>query len=160
MSRSQTLVKTNNSFYGGCIINNVVKIIMMGTTDHTDTSARRPRRKSSLLPVGLSLLLVITLGVCGYLYFAYQKAVSKNPAEEKRRIITQVSKLVVLPQEDPTIATVRDGQKLASKLLSKKTDKGDRLLIYNKARRIVVYRPAIGKVVDMFTINDVKNRAP
>ncbi len=65
---------------------------------------------------------------------------------------TAVSSLVVTPSETPEIATIKDASKLTNSALAQKAQNGDVLLIYGKTSQIIVYRPALKKIVDMLTI--------
>lgn len=60
-----------------------------------------------------------------------------------------VGKHVQLPKgEQPIIATVTDKSSLRTPFL-KEADNGDRILIYEKARRVIIYRPSIDRIVDI-----------
>ncbi len=106
------------------------------------------------------VLLLLATGACSaYFYHAYRKAVVDNPASQQRTIVEQVNSLVVVPTEEPQIATVKDASKLTltSAALAQKAKNGDVLLVYNKAGQIVVYRPAAKKIVNMLTIQPSSN---
>lgn len=60
-----------------------------------------------------------------------------------------LSKHMVLPQdEEPLLATVTDRTALKTPFL-READDGDRILIYEKARRVIIYRPSIDKIIDI-----------
>lgn len=61
----------------------------------------------------------------------------------------KVSKHMLLPGgPDPALATVTDSSKLTTVFL-KQTKNGDKLLIYDKSQKVIIYRPSIDKIVDV-----------
>lgn len=126
----------------------------------TDQEIPRNRKKKFRWGVTVLVLLLLATGACSaYFYHAYRKAVVDNPASQQRTIVEQVNSLVVVPTEEPQIATVKDASKLTltSAALAQKAKNGDVLLVYNKAGQIVVYRPAAKKIVNMLTIQPSSN---
>lgn len=114
------------------------------------------KRNSKLLIFVMGLIVVGLLAACGYLFFEYQKAVAKQPKTDAQKIadISQrVGDAVVLPDEKPTIATVADKTKLSEPQLATQAKNGDEILVYSKAKRVILYRPSLHKVVDMFRVD-------
>lgn len=112
----------------------------------------------------LSLFLILSLGVLGVVYSQYQKTqnelakVKKDPqtarAEETKKIVEQVSRVMVLPSnETPTIATITDISKIKNQPFFAKAENGDKLLIYTDARRAILFRPSTNKVIDIAPVN-------
>lgn len=94
----------------------------------------------------------LCLAVLVAVYFAYQYAFT--PEALKRREIEKwtgiIGKSIALPQgETPTIATVTNKNKLDDQPFFKQVENGDKILIYPRARQAILYRPSIGKVLDM-----------
>jgi hypothetical protein len=102
----------------------------------------------------LTVLLTVALGLGGYLFYAYQKALVANPVEERRRLVETIGRAVLLPAEEPQVATVQNASKLANKVLAAKTQDGDKLLVYASAKQIFIYRPSSQKLVDILQIQD------
>lgn len=77
-------------------------------------------------------------------------------------VTEQVSKIAELPQgESPTLATVNDATKLNGKIFFKNTQNGDRVLIYAKAKRAVLYRPSTNKIIEITSVNfDTATKQP
>ncbi len=108
------------------------------------------------------------LGASGYFYRAYQKALSEKDSllsqmekapeiPEVESIVKSVSKLIELPEgETPTLATVSDKTKLESQAFFKRAENGDKVLIYTSAGKAILYRPSLGKVIDMTAVNTTK----
>lgn len=99
----------------------------------------------------LSVLLLAVAGFGAYSFHAWRRAVADNPVTTQNGITKAVNSIVVTPHETPQIATVKNAAKLTASL-SRIVNNGDVLLIYNKADRIIVYRPAVHKIVDMLTV--------
>lgn len=73
---------------------------------------------------------------------------------EVRELVTAVSKLLVLPEnEDPTIATVTDPSKLEGQEFFTAAQNGDKVLIYAKAKKAVLYRPSDNKIIEVAPVN-------
>lgn len=61
----------------------------------------------------------------------------------------KVSQLYALPSDEtPALATVTDSKKLSSSFAGK-VQNGDKLLIYQKNGKAIVYRPSLNKIVDV-----------
>lgn len=112
----------------------------------------------------LTFSLILSLGVLGVVYSQYQKTqselakVKKDPqtarAEETKKIVEQVSRVMVLPSnETPTIATITDISKIKNQPFFAKAENGDKLLIYTDARRAILFRPSTNKVIDIAPVN-------
>jgi len=82
----------------------------------------------------------------------------RNPEEinriEANKIVKAVGKLIILPaDETPTIATVTDKEALKEYPFFNNASVGDRVLIYEKAGKAVLYNPALNKVVEIAPFN-------
>jgi hypothetical protein len=113
---------------------------------------RRAKRKPLILL--LVLLLMAAVGTSAFLFTKYQQVVNENGHKEAASIVDRINELVILPSEKPAVSTVLDKAKLTNSVLKERAENGDKLLIYAKTKRIILYRPASGKVVDMLTIQD------
>lgn len=113
---------------------------------------RRSGNFGRKLVIILLLLLFVTLGVCGLLFVKYKQAVETKTLSERQQILQKIEAVIVLPDEQPDLSTVLDTSKLTNATLQKRAQDGDKLLVYDKAKRLIIYRPSVGKVVDMLTI--------
>lgn len=111
--------------------------------------------KSILKIIGIVLLVLVSVGGASaayYWYTQYQKVVS-NPqagsAEEVKTLVKKLSAFMELPAETPSVVTVTDREKLQSQEFFKKAQNGDKIIIYEAARRIILYRPTTSRVVDV-----------
>lgn len=116
--------------------------------------------KTKLVILSSALSLAIVAGLVGYLVSNYsaKKTLLANPEqaieEQNNKLIHQVAKVYELPQnEKPTVATVKDKEKLKANPLFEVAENGDKILILSKSRRFIVYRPTTNKVVDVIRIN-------
>ncbi len=105
-----------------------------------------------------SLVLVIVL-LATSIYFGYQYYIlSQDPQaaaqSEVKRLVSEVSRLVVLPEgETPTVATVSDPEALKAQPFFSGSLKDDKVLIYTKAQKAILYRPSINKIIQIAPIN-------
>ncbi|MGI9027266.1 MAG: hypothetical protein ACR2FM_00245 [Candidatus Saccharimonadales bacterium] len=130
---------------------------------------KRPKKSNKSYIVALALVLVIGAGAfAGYrVYDNQRQEISRlsNPQEsakvETERIKQQVAKLIELPaDEDPTIATVVDPDKLSNQPFFAKAQKDDRVVMYAKAKKAVLYRPSSNKIIEVAPINIGDPKAP
>lgn len=110
-----------------------------------------PKKKSKLVIV-LVTVIVILLVVGGFFTYKYINTVNNDPTHQAQALVDSMSRYIDLPKEQPTVATIVDRTKLSSQALRDQAQNGDKLLIYSKAKRIILYRPSISKVVTMLTI--------
>lgn len=108
----------------------------------------------------ISCLALLSLVPGIYYYHQYRKAqdLLKNPSKvsqsEVDSLLKSVSKLIHLPTgESPTVATVSDINKLKSQSFFKNAKNGDKVLIYTKAQKAIIYRPSENKIIDVAPIN-------
>lgn len=116
---------------------------------------------------GIVFLCVVIISVAGLVgYLGYKSKIGKGDTElndkelsssqdgEIDAIISEVGKLMILPKdEDPTIATVSDPKILESQPFFSKAKKGDKVLIYTKAQKAILYDPVANKIINIAPIN-------
>ncbi len=112
----------------------------------------------------LAGVVVITSGASVYFYNQYIM-LKRNPdrvaQDEVKKIVAQVSKLIVLPEgETPTLATVADPEKLQDQEFFAKAKMGDKVLIYANAKKAILYSPETNKIVEVVPINTGATVAP
>jgi hypothetical protein len=121
----------------------------------------KSRKKILWVLVAGVLLIAIAAGT-GILYQAYLNQKERadrltNPTEaakeETRLLIEKVSSLTELPNEEPTIATVRDVSKLQSQTFFKNAQNGDKVLIFTQSKKAVLYRPSTEKIIEIAPVN-------
>jgi len=86
--------------------------------------------------------------------YIFKKDPQKEIEQQTKNLINQVSKLVVLPQDEtPTIATVSDPEKLKDQPFFANAKKGFKVLIYTNAKKAILYDPLENKIVEIAPIN-------
>jgi len=118
-------------------------------------------KKSILYKVAILVVLAIAIVVSFYFYIQYQntKKLLQNPTlvatEEAKALVAKVSILMELPTgEEPTVATVSDKSKLADQPFFMNAQNGDKVLIYSGAKKAILYRPSINKIIEVAPVND------
>lgn len=109
------------------------------------------------MAVPLIALLVIILSGAVVFYFSNNSSElnlnfgsnETDPTKEAEAIVAEVEKIYLLPDEVPTLATVSDKNLLADQVFFKRAQNGDKVLIYQTAGLAILYRPAIGKIINV-----------
>ena len=133
-----------------------------------DTNSLTKRSKSSMFTIIiLSVLLIIAIGAAVYFGIKFSglkktdsqlsaqlNTLQQDPAirlkEENQQILTAVGKLINLPaDEQPTIATVTDLTKLQGQPFFQDAQIGDKVLIYENAKKAILYRPSTNKIIEV-----------
>lgn len=76
----------------------------------------------------------------------YQMELKKSEVE---KIANKVGRLMMLPNEYPTLATVTDAERLAGDNFFVNAKNGDKVLIYRQTGKAILYRPQIDKIIDI-----------
>ena len=114
------------------------------------------------ISVPFFILLVLLLG-SGYLTY---RTITKYPEtfgllkgpsiikKEEKALVAEISKTFTLPKdEEPTVATVTEPEKLAGQAFFKDAKKDDKILIYQKSKKVILYRPSERRVVEVGVVN-------
>jgi hypothetical protein len=119
--------------------------------------AVRPKKGANATLVVLSLAIVAISGVAGYFWYQNSQLAEGQTGtenEEIQDIIANISEFFVLPtDEEPTVATVSDPELLKGQAFFAKAKKGDKVIIYAKAKKAILYDPVARKIVDVAPIN-------
>ena len=118
------------------------------------------------IKITLGVLALATIVSTGLAINFYKKSagferdiyVLKNPAviteSEVKQIVADVGQMIVLPtDESPTLATVSDPEKLKDQAFFAHALAGDKVLVYTKAQKAVLWRPSIKKVIEVSGLN-------
>lgn len=118
------------------------------------------QQNSLLVPILLTLLLIaVSIVAYGQLSnteseasqeeFPASSAKPISASTTKAQIIAAVEKMTILPEdEDPVLGTVQDPALLADQPFFQYAERGDRVLIYQRAKRAILYRPSTGKIIE------------
>jgi hypothetical protein len=124
----------------------------------------------SIVLIGvLALFLVIAAAGGGYIFYNYQLSQSElsklkeNPQTVARQEIKEVSAkigaLMELPKnEEPTLATVTDVNKLKNQQFFSQAVNGDKVLIYTQSSKAILYRPQTNKIIEVASVNLGQNQ--
>jgi len=120
---------------------------------------------------GIQVLLVIFLVIGAsapsiYFYKKYRSAQNalQNPAvyvqQETKLLKERVGKFIELPtDEEPTIATVTDADRLREQPFFANAQNGDRVFIFTRAHKAILYRPSTNKIIEVAPVNIGNNQA-
>ena len=102
------------------------------------------KKKIMLGASALAVLITIGVGLAGWkLYYDL-----KNK-DESKRVITEVGRIYNLPDETPTVATVKDINKLKDQAFFKDAKNGDRLLIFSVTKQALLYREKTNQLINV-----------
>jgi hypothetical protein len=102
--------------------------------------------------IGLALVVVLGAGL-GYRFYTKAKSSQDSQAvakQEAQQLVATIEKLMVLPTDElPIVATVADPSKLQDQPFFANAKKGDKVLIYNTAKKAILYDPANNLIIDV-----------
>jgi hypothetical protein len=111
------------------------------------------KKRSVRIIIVIVVLIIGFLTASGYYFYKFQK-IKNNPElakqEETRVIINKVGGLMNLPKdEEPILATVVGKEKLQDRNFFKNAENGDKILIYVKAKKAILFRPSTEKIIEV-----------
>lgn len=109
-----------------------------------------------ILIIGLTILL---LGLfASVVVFARQRFIAGESDEvyssDGGQLLDQLSKLVVLPEEQPVVSVLDNLESVASKPFFKNAQQNDLLFQFTQSSKVILYRPSENKIVDIGIISD------
>ena len=127
---------------------------------HNIFMSKSPLSSPKSLIIVLAILAVAGIIVSVYFYLQYQHSqqLLKNPTLagqiESSDLVNRVGMLMELPRnEQPTIATVSDYKQLKDQPFFTNAVNGDKVLIYTKAKKAILYDPKMNKIVEVAPVN-------
>ena len=113
----------------------------------------KPDKRFLMIVAGAVAVLVVIAGIV-----VWVRSSPSDPQEEARKeteeLLATVSEVILLPEgENPIIATVSDPDALGDQEFFDKAEKGDKVLIYNQARKAILYRPSQHRVIEVAPFN-------
>lgn len=121
-----------------------------------------------MFPVPFLFVLVL-MGLSGF--FTYN-IIRDNPEsfgllkgqdilqKEEADFIKKVGSKIELPDEQPTVATVAQLDQLAGQPFFANAKEGDKVLIYQQAKKVILYRPSEERIVEVGSLNIVEQPNP
>ena len=110
---------------------------------------RRGFKRYKKSPAMRAIYVLAVVVVIAGIVFAVSLLRPKPDQANVDVVVSEVGRHMVLPtNEKPVLATVTDKKKVGSPFL-KKADNGDKILIYANAKRVIIYRPSIDRIIDV-----------
>jgi len=98
----------------------------------------------------IGLVVVVILAGAILMIFKWINSRTTNGKTGMQQAVARVGKLMYLPtNETPTYGTVTDVGKLKKQTFFKNAQDGDQVLIYEKAKLTILYRPSANKIVNV-----------
>lgn len=100
------------------------------------------------------LVGVVVVGVIGGLTYGYLGARNDLMNEatkgqhEASKLAEKIGDFIQLPNEEATLAVVKDVDKLRAQEFFKSAENDDKVLIFPKSGRALLYRPSTDKVIE------------
>lgn len=117
---------------------------------------RLTRRNIKLV---LAVLGVLAVGILVWQYLEAKSELNrytdpvKAVEKESKDLVSQVGQVMVLPQgEQPVPAEVSDESRFANNPAFEGVKNGDKLLIYQEKRKVIIYRPSTNQIVNVITV--------
>jgi hypothetical protein len=80
-----------------------------------------------------------------------------SPQEEVKKTLDQLSKIMVLPGEKPTIGTITDKNKVKTKPFFRLAENGDKIILFSQNKKIILFRPSTNKIINIELLIDDQN---
>jgi len=113
--------------------------------------------RQSFVTIGVVLVLALVVSII--VGAAHHKP--EPGIDQLKKVQVEVSKHILLPTgETPTLATINDSSKLKSQAVFSNAQNGDKVLVYAKAQKVIVYRPSADRIVDVGPLVLDKNGSP
>lgn len=109
--------------------------------------------KKSFKVVIIVAFLALLAGLITTLFLLFR---SEGPSSsgQSDKLIAEVAKIALLPQDEvPTVATVADLDALSGQPFFANAKVGDKVLIYNYAKKAFLYRPSSKRLIEMTTFS-------
>jgi len=114
-------------------------------------------KKSKIMKISLiAIIAVVILALGGSAYYFYHQY-KKTAVVEANDIAGKVGKLMELPNEPATLATVTDKEKLKDQPFFAHSENGDKALIYTQAKKAILYRPSTNKIIEVMYLSITQN---
>lgn len=116
-------------------------------------SSELSTRLTAILKSRVFFVIVVIILACipiAYFYHQSQTKKATDKLEFVDQVVKQVDRHYILPVgESPTLATVSDVNRVRSQAFFANAANGDKVLVYAKARKAILYRPSADKIVEV-----------
>lgn len=118
-------------------------------------------RKIILLAGAAAIILVLAFAFSLAWHGTRQTDPGAASQREIEKLTARIGGFMDLPvDEQPTLATVADQEKLKGQEFFSRAQNGDKLLIYPKTKKAILYRPSTGKVIEVTNLTSGSQPAP
>lgn len=91
---------------------------------------------------------------------ATQISPSPSPLTTDQATISQIKQLLGIPaSENPTVADITDKTKMQNQPFFSSSENGDQVLVFSQSKKIVLYRPSTGKVINLAPLDESSSSA-
>lgn len=122
-------------------------------TDKSTETPESPSAIKKILKSRMFFVAIVIIIACIPALFFYNQAQNKKSTDKLEtvdQVVKQVDKHYILPLgESPTLATVSDVNRVRSQAFFANAVNGDKVLVYAKARKAILYRPSVDKIVEV-----------
>lgn len=111
---------------------------------HRFTDRIRGGRRTYLAASAVAAVVLVAL-----IGFRIDTDPQEQANDDARDIIARLGELMELPDEEPIIATVQDPTQFADQPYFRNASVGDKVIIYNGARKAILFNPGTDRIVDI-----------
>lgn len=109
-------------------------------------------------PKFIKIGILVILAVAIVWFFAGQRqdqAIKIQSVENTKPVssfVAEISKFIILPEENPIIVTVAKIELLKDNLFFVDAKNGDKVLLFEKANKAILYDPIVNKIINTGTV--------
>lgn len=125
---------------------------MKESEEKTNHPRQRGFRWSTLV-----ILIILALAAAAAVFFVRGGFADQN---DPKVVADRVAQHIILPDEEPSVTTVEKASELSSQAFFSEVKDGDKILIYARSARIIIFRPSqnilvnVGPIVDDATASE------
>jgi len=103
--------------------------------------------------IALAVILVLSIGLISLSHRAHNSS-QQAAAGKVQKVVAEVGKLVLLPSgQVPTVAIIKNTSELQNQSFYTNARNGDYVLVYPQAKKAILYRPSINRVIEYSSTN-------
>lgn len=95
------------------------------------------------------IILIVVSGCVALYYFYKHQNAPLTTEQEADNLVSELGKFIMLPDERPSVALVTDKSQLSNQAFFNNAENGDKVLIFLKAKKAIIYRPSNKKIVEI-----------
>ena len=111
---------------------------------------------STLVLIFISLIFFIII------VSVWRHGSDNNPAlidNSEKELISRIGRVVALPDDEiPSLVVVSDPELLKDRMFSNNAKKGDKVLVYSKAQKAILYSVELERVIEIASLEADKNK--